>query len=153
MGIHDRITRDRAGMNSCRMAAAVGVIDLPGISIDMLLKHEYVVAPNCHHSRSWSRSRKPEPVGSKPQGSNGRAKDANGSAAAAKLACWTSGRVANNGCRLLDFRDSLNGLPSFPVHPDLNGANPTQEVRLVGTWPHHVAGRKTGRNRLGFCPK
>src|ERR1043166_8895780 len=40
MGIHDRITRDRAGMNSCRMAAAVGVIDLPGISIDMLLKHD-----------------------------------------------------------------------------------------------------------------
>jgi len=98
-----------------------------------------MMPPDCHHSRRWRGPRKLEPVGSKPERTDRGAEYPNRCPAAAEGPRWAALRVSHDGCRFPAFRDSLDGLPPLPMHPDLDGANAAQEVWLVGTRLHDIA--------------
>src|SRR6185312_8467988 len=151
MRIHNLIPGDRAWMDAGRMTAAIGVIDLPLTIPKIGFQHEYMMPPDCHHSRRWRGPRKAEPVGSKPERTDRGAEYPNRCPATAEGPRWAPLRMSYDGCRFPAFRDSLDGLPPLPMHPDLDRAHASEEVRLIGTGTHYVA--SLDACSLGLCPK
>jgi len=112
-----------------------------------------MVSSPSNHARRRSRRGEPSPIGRQIERGDNPPEHLQAGRTATE-GMRATGRPSTDylGCRFPAFRDSLDGLPPLPVHPDLDRPNSTEEVRLIGTGPHDIECLNAGRNRLGLCP-